>query len=150
MQIRRRSSCAKQRFWRGMCGEVPCLPNSVDRPGTLGGEDAQSQYPTLTTSRIPTTCCWPRSYRSHYPSVREGGEEPQMSYDYYRRVLCPLCDAGEMRAVNASLARCSGCQDTMGHDLFDALLWIRSLPEVGAEEAPMSCDPHRCGPGSGR
>ena len=73
-----------------------------------------------------------------------------MSYDYYRRVLCPLCEAGEMRAVNASLARCSGCQDTMGHDLFDALLWIRSLPEVGSKEAPARSDPHRPGPGSDR
>lgn len=37
-----------------------------------------------------------------------------MAYDHYGRSLCPLCEAGEMRAVNASLARCSGCQDTMG------------------------------------
>ncbi len=32
-----------------------------------------------------------------------------MIYDYYRRVLCPLCESDEMRAVNSSLARCSGC-----------------------------------------
>lgn len=73
-----------------------------------------------------------------------------MSYDYYRRVLCPWCEAGEMRAVNVSLARCSGCQDTMGHGFFDALLRIRSLPEVGSREAPTRSDSHGLGPGSGR
>ena len=70
-----------------------------------------------------------------------------MVYDYYSRVLCPFCEGSEMRAVNASLARCSGCQDTMGHGLFDALLRIRSLREVGSKEAYTSSDPH--GPGQG-
>ena len=41
-----------------------------------------------------------------------------MAYDYYRRVLCPFCEGGEMRAVNASLARCSGCAETMDHGLY--------------------------------
>ncbi len=54
-----------------------------------------------------------------------------MPYDYYSRVLCPWCRAGEMRAVNAALARCSRCGDSMGHDLFEALLAIRALPEIG-------------------
>ena len=58
-----------------------------------------------------------------------------MPYDYYSRVLCPLCEGGEMRAVNASLARCSRCGDSMDHDLYDTLLAIRALPEVGDAQA---------------
>ncbi len=58
-----------------------------------------------------------------------------MPYDYYSRVLCPLCEGGEMRAVNASLARCSRCGDSMGHDLYETLLAIRSLPEIGDTQA---------------
>lgn len=53
-----------------------------------------------------------------------------MAYDYYRRVPCPLCEVGEMRAVNPSLARCSRCDGTMSHGLYDVLLEIRALPEV--------------------
>ncbi len=59
-----------------------------------------------------------------------------MAYDYYRRVLWPFCGAGEMRAVNASLARCSGCAETMDHGLYDDLLLIRALPEIGDVQAP--------------
>ena len=50
-------------------------------------------------------------------------------------MLCPLCEADEMRAVNACLARCSGCQDTMSHGFYDVLLRIRALPEVEGTEA---------------
>ena len=63
-----------------------------------------------------------------------------MPYDYYSRVLCPWCRAGEMRAVNAALARCSRCGDSMGHDLFETLLAIRALPEIGDTQAPTSAD----------
>ena len=58
-----------------------------------------------------------------------------MPYDYHSRVLCPLCEAGEMRAVNASLARCSGCAQTMEHGLYEAMLQIRSLPQTAYAEA---------------
>jgi hypothetical protein len=58
-----------------------------------------------------------------------------MPYDYYSRVLCPLCEVGEMRAVNASMARCSRCDETMEHGLFDAMLQIRSLPQTAYAEA---------------
>ena len=72
-----------------------------------------------------------------------------MAYDYYRRVLCPFCEAGEMRAVNASLARCSGCEQTMSHAFFDDLLRIRSLPEAGGTGgASRRGDPYRRGAGS--
>ena len=72
-----------------------------------------------------------------------------MAYDYYRRVLCPWCQAGEMRAVNAALARCSRCGDSMGHDFFEALLAIRALPEVGDAQAPTSADRGRHARGGG-
>jgi ribosomal protein L37AE/L43A len=59
--------------------------------------------------------------------VREEGDDKRMAYDYYHRVLCPFCEGGEMRAVNAALARCSGCDETMSHGFFDDLLLIRAL-----------------------
>ncbi len=34
------------------------------------------------------------------------------------------------RAVNAALARCLGCAETMDHGLYEAMLWIRSLPQT--------------------
>jgi ribosomal protein L37AE/L43A len=68
-----------------------------------------------------------------------------MVYDYYSRVLCPFCEGGEMRAVNASLARCSGCQDTMDHGLYEAMLQIRSLPQTAYAEASRRVDPRRRG-----
>ncbi len=58
-----------------------------------------------------------------------------MAYDYYSSVLCPFCEGGEMRAVNASLARCSGCEETMDHGLYEAMLQIRSLPQTAYTEA---------------
>jgi ribosomal protein L37AE/L43A len=58
-----------------------------------------------------------------------------MSYDYYRRVLCPFCEDGEMRAVNTALARCSGCDETMSHGSYDALLQIRGLPEAEGKKS---------------
>jgi tRNA(Ile2) C34 agmatinyltransferase TiaS len=63
-----------------------------------------------------------------------------MTYDYYRRVLCPFCEGGEMRAVNASLARCSRCKEAMDHELFEVLLRIRALPESGDVQAPTRGD----------
>ncbi len=66
-----------------------------------------------------------------------------MTYDYYRRVLCPFCEAGEMRAVNASLARCSRCHDTMSHAFFDALLRIRALPEAEGHGVSRRGNPYR-------
>jgi ribosomal protein L37AE/L43A len=68
-----------------------------------------------------------------------------MAYDYYRRALCPFCGAGEMRAVNACLARCSGCQDTMSHGFYEDLLRIRALPEAEGTEVPRGGDLHRRG-----
>ncbi len=35
-----------------------------------------------------------------------------------------------MGAVNAVLARCSGCAETMDYSLYEAMLWIRSLPQT--------------------
>jgi hypothetical protein len=67
--------------------------------------------------------------------VREEGDDKRMAYDYYRRVLCPLCEGGEMRAVNAALAHCSRCDETMSHGFFDDLLLIRALPEADDSEA---------------
>ena len=61
-----------------------------------------------------------------------------------------MCEAGEMRAVNASLARCSGCDETMGHGLYEAMLQIRSLPEVQRGEAPRKGAPYRRGRKSDR
>ncbi len=58
-----------------------------------------------------------------------------MTYDYYSRVLCPFCGSGEMRAVNASLARCTECRETMSHQFFDTFLEIRSLTEAECEHA---------------
>ncbi len=56
-----------------------------------------------------------------------------MTYDYLRRVLCPFCGAGEMRAINPTLARCTGCGDAMSHGFFDALLQIRALHDAEGE-----------------
>jgi len=65
-----------------------------------------------------------------------------VAYDYYcRRVLCPSCEGGEMRAVNASLARCSGCAETMEHGLYEAMLQIRSLPQTAYAEASRGGNP---------
>jgi hypothetical protein len=58
-------------------------------------------------------------------------------------VLCPFSEAGELRALNASLARCSGCQDTISHAFFDALLRIRSLSEAEGTEASRRGNPYR-------
>ncbi len=63
-----------------------------------------------------------------------------MAYDYYRRVLCPFCGAGEMRTVNAELARCSRCKEAMDHGLHDSLVQIRSLSETRDAQAPTSGD----------
>lgn len=68
-------------------------------------------------------------------NVEERGGSP-VAYDYYQRVLCPFCGAGEMRAVNAELARCSGCKEAMDHGLYDDMLRIRALPETGDAQAP--------------
>ncbi len=68
-----------------------------------------------------------------------------MAYDYYSRVLCPLCEAGEMRAVNASLARCSGCAETMDYGLYEAMLRIRSLPQTAYSETSKTGNPRRGG-----
>ena len=68
-----------------------------------------------------------------------------MAYDHYGRSLCPLCEAGEMRAVNASLARCSGCAETMHYGLYEAMLQIRSLPQTAYAEAPRGGTPRRRG-----
>jgi hypothetical protein len=67
--------------------------------------------------------------------VREEGDDMRMANDYYRRVLCPFCEGGEMCAVNATLAHCSGCDETMSHGFFDDLLLIRALPEADDSEA---------------
>ncbi len=64
-----------------------------------------------------------------------------MAYDYYRRVLCPFCEGGEMRAVNASLARCSGCAETMDHGLYETMLQIRSLPQTAYTEVTRGGNP---------
>ena len=50
-----------------------------------------------------------------------------------------------MRAVNACLARCSGCQDTMSHGFYEDLLRIRALPEAEGTEVPRGGDLHRRG-----
>ena len=81
--------------------------------------------------------------------ARQGGLVVPMPYHYYSRVLCPLCEGGEMRAVNASLARCSRCDETMDHDLYEALLAIRALPETGDAQAPTSADRRGRGRGGG-
>ena len=72
-----------------------------------------------------------------------------MVYDYYSRVLCPFCEGSEMRAVNASLARCSGCAETMDHGLYEAMLQIRSLPQTAYVEASRRGNPRRRGARSG-
>lgn len=63
-----------------------------------------------------------------------------MKYDYYDRVRCPICGIGELRAVNSSLARCTGCEHTMSSNSFEILLQIRALPETVGEEAS-ACGP---------
>jgi ribosomal protein L37AE/L43A len=71
-----------------------------------------------------------------------------MDYDYYRRVLCPLCEVGQMRAVNAALARCSGCEETMSQGFYEALLRIRGLPEAeGEARMPSEGNPYKRGSG---
>ncbi len=71
-----------------------------------------------------------------------------MAYDYYRRVPCPFCEGGEMRAVNAALAPCSGWNETMSHGFFDDLLLIRALPEADDSEALGRGTTHRGRSGS--
>jgi hypothetical protein len=59
-----------------------------------------------------------------------------MAYDYYyyRVVLCPFCEVGEMRAVDAALVCCSGCDETMSQGFFATLRQIRGLPEAEGKE----------------
>ena len=52
-----------------------------------------------------------------------------MTYDYYRRVRCPLCGRGEMLVVNAPLARCTGCKETLSYGFFNTLRQVRKHPE---------------------
>jgi hypothetical protein len=75
-------------------------------------------------------------------------DERRMAYDYYRRVICPLCEGGEMRDVNSALARCSGCEETMSHGYFEALLLIRALPEADGGVAFGRGTPYRGRSGS--
>jgi ribosomal protein L37AE/L43A len=58
-----------------------------------------------------------------------------MSSEYRSRVACPFCESGEMRAVNASLARCSSCATAMDHGFFRTLLQIRALADTEGEHA---------------
>lgn len=58
-----------------------------------------------------------------------------MTYDYHRRTLCPLCESGELRAVNPSQARCSRCQGTMDYGFFDTLRQLRALPDATGKHA---------------
>jgi hypothetical protein len=80
--------------------------------------------------------------------VREQGDDKRMAYGYYRRVLCLFCEGSEMRPVNATLACCSGCDETMSHGFFDDLLLIRALPEADDSEAFGRGTTHRGSSGS--
>jgi ribosomal protein L37AE/L43A len=51
-------------------------------------------------------------------------------YDYYRVVLCPFCEVGELRAINAALVCCSGCDEKMSQGFWATLRQIRGLPEA--------------------
>ena len=53
-----------------------------------------------------------------------------------------------MRAVNAALAHCSGCDETMSHGFFDDLLLIRALLEPDDSEAIGRGTTHRSRSGS--
>jgi ribosomal protein L37AE/L43A len=58
-----------------------------------------------------------------------------MTYNYHRHNSCALCGYGEMRMVNAFLARCTECGDTMSYGFFDTLRQIRKLPDARGAHA---------------
>lgn len=75
-------------------------------------------------------------------AARDGRREwanrrKKMVRDYYHRVLCLSCGSGELRAVNASLARCTRCGYAIDHDCYESLLQIRALADMEGEHA---CD----------
>lgn len=58
-----------------------------------------------------------------------------ISDHYYRPLVCPICESGELRAINAFLARCSSCEHTLSYGFFDTLRQIRALPEARGRHA---------------
>ena len=61
-----------------------------------------------------------------------------MTYDFRRRVACPLCECGEMVQVHPFLARCTECGDTISYGFFNTLRQIGNLPEATGNH-PCKC-----------
>ncbi len=60
-----------------------------------------------------------------------------MNYDYHP-LSCPYCERGEVLMVNASLARCTGCEEVISYGFFNTLHQIRKLPDAKGEH-PCKC-----------
>lgn len=56
-----------------------------------------------------------------------------MTYNYHRRVACPICERGEMVQVHPFLARCLECGGTISYDFFKTLRQIGNLSEATGE-----------------
>lgn len=66
--------------------------------------------------------------------------EERMIPDYYNRpIACPVCEAGDLRAINPFMARCTACEYILAYGFFNALRQIRALPEASGKHA-CDCD----------
>jgi uncharacterized Zn finger protein (UPF0148 family) len=45
-------------------------------------------------------------------------------------MVCPACGAGELRRDEGGVARCEGCEGTVGWEMLEALAQIAALPEA--------------------
>lgn len=61
-----------------------------------------------------------------------------MTYNYHRRVSCPLCEREEMIQLHTFLARCTGCRRTLSYGFFNTLRQISDLPEAEGDH-PCEC-----------
>ena len=55
------------------------------------------------------------------------------------RIVCPLCELGEMDILGRSQVRCSRCDATLSGSFLEELQMIATLPEVRGEHACEEC-----------
>ena len=55
------------------------------------------------------------------------------------RIVCPLCELGEMDILYRSQVRCSRCDATLSGSFLEELQMIATLPEVRGEHACEEC-----------
>ena len=58
-----------------------------------------------------------------------------MNCGYQHHNSCPFCGCGEVSMINSSLARCTGCEETMSYGFVTTLRQIRKLPNAKGKHA---------------